>query len=50
MRHLLLLIVIGCAIAGCATSALPTCDGSDRRPVNAPPQVHTIYNSCGATA
>jgi hypothetical protein len=38
------------ALAGCASTQPPSCDGTDRRPVNAPQQVGVTYLSCGATA
>lgn len=51
MRHLFLLVLIGMTLAGCASAGrLPTCDGSDRRPVNAPPQARATYHSCGMAA
>jgi uncharacterized protein YceK len=49
MRKLLTVLVMASALAGCA-STLPTCDGKDRRPINAPAQVQIDYPSCGATA
>jgi hypothetical protein len=49
MRKLIAITILGALLAGCA-ARLPTCDGTDRRPVNASPQVRAIYFSCGATA
>lgn len=49
MRKLILLAVTLAVLGGCA-SRLPTCDGTDRRPVNAPVQTGTTYPSCGAAA
>jgi len=47
MRNLMILLVLTSTLAGCA-SALPTCDGKDRRPVNAPARAQVDYPSCGA--
>lgn len=47
MRKLFLLLVTTSALAGCA-SALPTCDGKDRRPINSPVQAGIDHPSCGA--
>lgn len=49
MRKLFACTILCTLLAGCATR-LPTCDGTDRRPVNASPQVRATYFSCGATA
>jgi len=49
MRKLILLVVISAMVAGCA-GTLPTCDGSHRRPINAPVQAGFAYPSCGAAA
>lgn len=48
MRKLIPLLIAS-LLAGCA-SALPTCDGRDRRPINPPAQVGASYPSCGAAA
>lgn len=51
MRRLLTLLAIASALAGCASTGLPTCDGRDRRPINVPPRAEMIsYPSCGAAA
>lgn len=47
MRNLLTLLVLAGALAGCA-HALPTCDGKDRRPINAPAHAQVDYPSCRA--
>jgi hypothetical protein len=49
MRKLILLVVTSAVLAGCA-ARLPTCDGSHRRPINAPGQAGTTYPSCGTNA
>jgi uncharacterized protein YcfL len=49
MRKLILLVVTSSMLAGCA-ARLPTCDGSHRRPINAPAQADATYPSCGAAA
>lgn len=49
MRKLMLMLVITSALAGCA-STLPTCDGKERRPINAPVQADVFYASCGRNA
>jgi hypothetical protein len=38
------------ALAGCASTQPPSCDGTKRRPVNVPPQTGVTYLSCGAAA
>jgi starvation-inducible outer membrane lipoprotein len=40
---------IALVLAGCV-SAPPSCDGSNRRPVNVPPQVGVVHQSCGHAA
>jgi len=49
MRKLILLVVTSAVLAGCAAK-LPTCDGSHRRPINAPAEAGITYPSCGTTA
>jgi hypothetical protein len=49
MRKLILLVVTSAVLAGCAAK-LPTCDGSHRRPINAPVQAGVTYPSCGQAA
>ena len=49
MRKLILLAVISAVLGGCA-ARLPTCDGTDRRPINVPAQAGAIHPSCGAAA
>jgi hypothetical protein len=48
MRRLLTLLAIAGVLAGCASTALPTCDGNERRPINVPPRAEIVYPSCGA--
>lgn len=48
--RLLVIILISTALAGCASTKLATCDGQDRRPVNAPPHAGATYPSCGLAA
>lgn len=49
MRKLILLVVTSAMLAGCA-AGLPMCDGTHRRPINAPVQAAAVYPSCGAAA
>ncbi|MDR8920784.1 hypothetical protein FEP54_05619 [Burkholderia multivorans] len=42
-------LLFAALLAGCA-SAPPTCDGSNRRPVNQPPQAGVVHQSCGHAA
>lgn len=49
MRNLLITALLAAALAGCAAT-LPTCDGRDRRPVNAPARADIIHPSCGSAA
>jgi len=49
MRNLLSLLAVASIVAGCASSP-PTCDGKDRRPINAPARAEVAYPSCGAAA
>jgi len=49
MRKMILLVVLSAMVAGCAAT-LPTCDGSHRRPINAPVQAGAVHPSCGAAA
>jgi hypothetical protein len=49
MRKLILLVVTSAVLAGCAAK-LPTCDGTHRRPINAPAQAGAVYPSCGTAA
>lgn len=45
----LLAVLLAATLAGCA-SAPPSCDGSNRRPVNQPPQAGVVHQSCGHPA
>lgn len=51
MKRLLiaLAMAMASALAGCA-GATPTCDGQDRRPINAPAKAEVKYPSCGLAA
>jgi len=49
MRKLILLVVVAAVLAGCAAT-MSTCDGSHRRPINAPVQAGAVHPSCGAAA
>jgi hypothetical protein len=49
MRRLLTALAFASVLSGCA-SALPTCDGDDRRPINTPARAEVTYQSCGNTA
>ena len=48
--RLLVIILVSTILAGCASTKVPSCDGLDRRPVNAPPHAGATYSSCGLTA
>lgn len=48
--RLFTIILISAILAGCASTKPPTCDGRDRRPVNALPHAGAIYPSCGLAA
>lgn len=48
--RLLIIILISTVLTGCASKKLATCDGQDRRPVNAPHHAGVIYPSCGMAA
>lgn len=50
MRHVLVLLLITLALAGCASKKSLSCDGNARRPVGAQQQVGVIYPSCGIAA
>lgn len=50
MRRLLILLVLGSSLTGCASTTLPTCDGKDRRPINTPARADVLYPSCGTAA
>jgi hypothetical protein len=49
MRSLFSLLAVASIVAGCA-STLPSCDGKDRRPINAPAHAEVAYASCGTAA
>ncbi|MCS0585423.1 hypothetical protein NX784_27965 [Massilia pinisoli] len=49
MRKLILLVVTLAVLDGCA-SRPPTCDGTDRRPINVSAQTGATYPSCGTAA
>jgi uncharacterized protein YceK len=49
MRRLMFVLTVVCTLAGCATT-LPTCDGKERRPINAPVKAEVSYPSCGHSA
>ena len=49
MRRLLILLALASALSGCA-SALPTCDGAARRPINAPAHAEVVFPSCATLA
>jgi hypothetical protein len=49
MRKLILLAATSAVLVGCA-ARLPTCDGTHRRPINAPAQAGAVYPSCGTAA
>lgn len=50
MRRLLILLALASALSGCASTTLRTCDGTDRRPINAPVRADILYPSCGTAA
>jgi uncharacterized protein YceK len=45
MRKILILLALASVLHGCA-SVLPTCDGKDRRPINAPVKADVVHPSC----
>jgi len=49
MRRLLIALAAASVLAGCAGTT-PTCDGQDRRPINAPANAEVNYPSCGLAA
>jgi starvation-inducible outer membrane lipoprotein len=49
MFKALIAAFIALILAGCV-SAPPSCDGSNRRPVNVPPQAGVVHQSCGSNA
>ncbi|WP_156648774.1 hypothetical protein [Massilia sp. Leaf139] len=49
MRKIFTLLAIAASVAGCA-STLPTCDGKNRRPINAPDRAEVFHPSCGMAA
>lgn len=49
MKKILIMLAAVCALTACAGS-LPTCDGEDRRPINAPAKAEVVYPSCGVAA
>lgn len=50
MRKFLIVLATASVLSGCASTPLPKCDGSDRRPINAPASVQAGYPSCSAAA
>lgn len=50
MRHTLIVLFAVLSLAGCASKAPLSCDGSARRPINAPQQVGIVYPSCALNA
>lgn len=50
MRALLILLALASALTGCASTAVPTCDSKDRRPINAPASAGVFHPSCGTAA
>jgi hypothetical protein len=50
MRKLLIPLALVSVLTGCASTTLPTCDGTDRRPINAPARADILYPSCGTAA
>lgn len=50
MCRLLMLLALASVLTGCASTTLPTCDGMDRRPINAPARADIFYPSCGTAA
>jgi uncharacterized protein YceK len=49
MQRLLIMLALASILAGCA-GITPTCDGKDRRPINAPAKAEVKYPSCGLAA
>lgn len=49
MQRILIMLAVTSVLAGCAGTT-PTCDGEDRRPINAPPKAEIKYPSCGLAA
>jgi len=49
MHRILIALVAASMLAGCAGTP-PTCDGEDRRPINAPAKAEARYPSCGLAA
>jgi|GEM_PF-1901763 PBP1b-binding outer membrane lipoprotein LpoB len=49
MQRLLIVLALASILAGCAGTT-PTCDGKDRRPINAPAKAEVKYPSCGLAA
>lgn len=49
MQRLLIVLALAGILAGCAGTT-PTCDGEDRRPINAPAKAEVKYPSCGLAA
>lgn len=50
MRRVLIVLALASALTGCASTNTPTCDGKDRRPINAPASVGVFHPSCGTAA
>jgi hypothetical protein len=50
MRRLLILLALASALTGCASTSIPTCDGKERRPINAPAHADVLYPSCSTAA
>lgn len=49
MRNLPILLFVAATLGACASNR-PTCDGTDRRPINAPVHAQVDYPSCGPAA
>lgn len=49
MQILLIKLALASILAGCAGTT-PTCDGKDRRPINAPAKAEVKYPSCSLAA
>lgn len=49
MNPVAVLLILSVTLTGCAHKP-PSCDGSNRRPLNAPKQAGVSYESCGQVA